>query len=78
MGEFTIQIAGFSAAVTSLFASTKDYCIRYLSQDEPQCRITVTREDLEFEQDLHEERAQAMWTSWERASRHMEEARQRP
>lgn len=30
-----------------------------------------------FEQDLHEERAQAMWTSWERASRHMEEARQR-
>ena len=51
MGEFTIQIAGFSAAVTSLFASTKDYCIRYLSQDEPQCRITVTREDLEFEQE---------------------------
>lgn len=30
-----------------------------------------------FEQDLHEERAQAMWTSWERASRHMEEAGQR-
>lgn len=51
MGEFTIQIAGFSAAVTCLFASTKDYCIRYLSQDEPQCRITVTREDLEFEQE---------------------------
>ena len=51
MGEFTIQIAGFSAAVTSLFASTKDYCIRYLSQEEPQCRITVTREDLEFEQE---------------------------
>ena len=31
-----------------------------------------------FEQHLHEERAQAMGTSWERASRHMEEAGQRP
>ena len=51
MGEFTIKIAGFSAEVTSLFASTKDYCVRYLSQEEPQCRITVTREDLEFEQE---------------------------
>lgn len=52
MGEFTIKIAGFSAGVTSLFASTKDYCVRYLSQDEPQCRITVTREDLEFQQEF--------------------------
>ena len=52
MGEFTIKIAGFSAGVTSLFASTKDYCVRYLSQEEPQCRITVTREDLEFEQEF--------------------------
>ena len=51
MGEFTIQIAGFSAAVTSLFASTKDYCGRYLTEETPQCRITVTREDLEFEQE---------------------------
>ena len=52
MGEFTIKIAGFSAGVTSLFASTKDYCVRYLSQGEPQCRITVTREDLEFQQEF--------------------------
>lgn len=52
MGEFTIKIAGFSAGVTSLFASTKDYCVRYLSQEEPQCRITVTREDLEFQQEF--------------------------
>ena len=51
MGEFNIKIAGFTAGVTSLFASTKDYCVRYLSQEEPQCRITVTREDLEFEQE---------------------------
>ena len=52
MGEFTIKIAGFSAGVTSLFASTKDYCVRYLSQEEPQCHITVTREDLEFQQEF--------------------------
>ena len=51
MGEFTIKIAGFSAEVTSLFASTKDYCVRYLTEETPQCRITVTREDLEFEQE---------------------------
>ena len=51
MGEFKIKIAGFSAAVTSLFASTRDYCGRYLTEEAPQCRITVTREDLAFEQE---------------------------
>ena len=51
MGEFNIKIAGCTAAVSSLFASTKDYCGRYLTEEAPQCHIAVTREDLEFEQE---------------------------
>lgn len=50
MAAFTIQIAGHTAFVTSLFASTKDYCARYLSSEAPEFTITVTREDLEQEQ----------------------------
>ena len=52
MGEFKIQIAGFTASVTSLFASTKDYCARYLTEEHADCCITVTREDLDFEQEF--------------------------
>ena len=51
MAEFNIKIAGTVAAVTSLFASTKDYCGRYLTEEAPQCHISVTREDLTFEQE---------------------------
>ena len=51
MAEFNIAIAGFTAVVSSLFASTRDYCGRYLTEEEPQCRITVDREDLDFEQE---------------------------
>jgi len=51
MAEFTIEIAGYRASVNSLFASTRDYCGKYLAEGEPHCRITVTREDLVFEQE---------------------------
>lgn len=51
MADFNIKIAGCSAAVSSLFASTRDYCCRYLTEEAPQCHITVTREDLTFEQE---------------------------
>ena len=51
MGEFNIKIAGFTAAVSSLFASTKDYCGKYLTEEAPHCHISVTREDLDFEQE---------------------------
>ena len=50
MAQFTIGIAGKRAAVTSLFDSTRDYCRRYLTEEEPDFAVTVTREDLEFEQ----------------------------
>ena len=51
MAEFRIRIAGKTAAVTSLFDSTKDYCRRYLTEEAPDFFITVTREDLAFEQE---------------------------
>jgi hypothetical protein len=52
MAEFRIRIAGHTAGVSSLFASTRDYCGRYLSEEEPQFHIPVTREDLDFEQEF--------------------------
>ena len=52
MAEFSIRIAGCTAAVTSLFDSTRDYCARYLTDAQPDFTVTVTREDLAFEQDF--------------------------
>ena len=51
MAEFSIRIAGHTARISSLFGSTRDYCGKYLTEDAPQCHITVTREDLVFEQE---------------------------
>jgi len=51
MAEFTIRIAGYTAAVTSLFASTRDYCRKYLTEEPALYRISVSREDLAFEQE---------------------------
>jgi len=51
MAEFSIRIAGYTARISSLFGSTRDYCGKYLTEESPQCHITVTREDLAFEQE---------------------------
>ena len=50
MAQFRIKIAGAVAQVTSLFDSTRDYCVRYLTEETPDFSVTVTREDLAFEQ----------------------------
>ena len=50
MAEFCIKIAGHTAKVTSLFESTPQYFRSYLTTDPPAFSITVTREDLVFEQ----------------------------
>ena len=50
MAEFSIEIAGCTARVESLFESTRDYCRAYLTEKAPECRIAVSREDLGFEQ----------------------------
>lgn len=52
MAEFKIEIAGQVFAVHSLFDSTRDYCRAYLSDKKAQYRITVTRDQLQFEQDF--------------------------
>ena len=60
MARFCVCIAGYTAAVTSIFDSTRDYCARYLSDAPADFSVTVTREDLVFEQafldkEAHEE-----------------------
>ena len=51
MADFTIQIAGHSLRVLSLFDSTRDYCRAYLSDEEPEATVSVSREDLAAEQE---------------------------
>lgn len=50
MAEFIIKIAGHAAKISSSFGSTRDYCRAYLTEEEPEYYITVTKGDLEFEQ----------------------------
>ena len=51
-----MKIAGHTAKVTSLFESTPQYFKSYLTEDTPEFSITVSREDIAFEQaDLLEE-----------------------
>lgn len=51
MAQFLIKLAGYTAQVTSLFESTRDYCRKYLTEEPPDFSVTVTREDLLFEQE---------------------------
>ena len=56
MTDFSLKIAGHTAAVSSLFESTPQYFRAYLTQDTPEFSVTVSREDIAFEQaDLLEE-----------------------
>lgn len=57
MAEFTIEIAGYRAKVHASFDSTRDYCRDYLSGDQPDVTITVSREEMAYEQFLSEEEA---------------------
>ena len=45
-----MKIAGHTAKITSLFESTPQYFRAYLSEEEPEFSVTVTREDITFEQ----------------------------
>ena len=51
MAQFLINIAGFTGRINSLFDSTKDYCRKYLTDGAPDFSVTVSREDLAFEQE---------------------------
>ena len=50
MAEFNLKIAGHVGRVHSLFDSTRDYCRNYLTEEDAEFEITVTPEDLAFEQ----------------------------
>ncbi|MBR4972621.1 MAG: hypothetical protein IKY59_06600 [Oscillospiraceae bacterium] len=54
--EFRIKIAGQTGAVSALFESTAQYFRHYLTEDAPDFSVTVTPNDLVFEQaELDEE-----------------------
>ena len=50
MAEFIMKVAGAVAEVHTLFDSTRDYCKDYLTDESPEFTITVTPENLAFEQ----------------------------
>ena len=50
MADFKIEIAGHVFIVHSLFESTRDYCRAYLTETAAEFDVTVTPEDLAFEQ----------------------------
>ena len=50
MGQFDMKIAGHAGRVHALFESTRDYCKNYLTEEAPEFSVTVTAEDLAFEQ----------------------------
>ena len=52
MGVFKIRIAGETVEVRSLFESTRDYCSPYLTEEEPEFFVSVTKEDLVRRQEL--------------------------
>lgn len=51
MAQFLMEIAGKNGQVHSLFESTRDYCRKYLAEGNPDFSVTVSREDLAFEQE---------------------------
>lgn len=57
MTEFTIKVAGVPVGITAMFASTRDYCRAYFSDEEPAFFVATTPEDLEFEQQKAREEA---------------------
>lgn len=49
--NFTIRLAGCAIAVTALFASTREFCIEYLTNDPPDFSVQVSIADLAYEQE---------------------------
>ncbi len=51
MTEFTMEAAGISVAVSALFASTRDYCARFLTEEPAEFSVSVCQEDLDRERE---------------------------
>lgn len=52
MEPFVIRIAGLTAKVFPMFLSTREYCKKYLHDGEAEITVTVTPEDLRYEQEM--------------------------
>ena len=50
MVQFNMRIAGRVVAVSALYESTRKYCEGYLCEGEPDFSVTITPEDVAFEQ----------------------------
>ena len=57
MDAFTMEIAGLVVGVQPMFQSTREYCRPYLSHRAPDFIVTVSPEDLVFQQALLEQEA---------------------
>ena len=57
MADFTIEIAGYSFRIHSMFESTWEYCKRYFTDKAPQLHIAAQPEDLVFEQRMLDQEA---------------------
>ena len=57
MDSFTMEIAGLAVRVEPMFQSTREYCRPYLSHKAPDFSVTVTPEDLVFQQARLEQEA---------------------
>lgn len=54
MESFTMEVAGLVVCVQPLFESTREYCRPYLTEKVPELFVSVTPEDLAFEQKMLE------------------------
>lgn len=52
MADFTIEIAGYSFQIHSMFESTREYCKRYLTEKTPHLQVAAGQTDLAFEQKM--------------------------
>ncbi len=51
MVEFTLEAAGIPVGVRALFAGTKDYCRKFLTQAAPAFSVEITPADLDLERE---------------------------
>ena len=57
MDDFIIEIAGLNVRVQPLFGSTREYCRAYLTDNQPEFLVDVSKDDLVREQALWEKEA---------------------
>ena len=55
--DFTLSVAGEAVAVKALFASTRDYCREFLTEEAATLTVAVTEADLPREQQFLDEEA---------------------